>query len=521
MKDHKKRLIEILDVLRKEELTKGVTPEKFREIIEKLGPTFIKLGQIMSMRSDILPQNYCNELKKLQNSVRPMSFFAVKKIIEDSYGIPIEEVFEVFDEEPIGSASIAQVHKAILKDGKEVVAKVQRENIYEIMSRDIALLKKALKMLKLTGITGDVIDFDLVLNEMWQVAKQEMDFLIEAGNIQEFAKLNEDIVYVKCPVVIMEYTNSKVLVMEYIDGIPISEKNLLEANGYELKEIGEKLANNYVKQILDDAFFHADPHPGNIQIKDGKIVWLDLGMMGRLTLNDQKLLRQAALSFVGRDISGIKNVILTMGTITGPINHSSLYEDIDFLLNKYGDISIEEMNLGSMMEEFLEIAKRNNIAMPEGISMLSRGMLTVQGVLKVLSPEVNVIEIMKNYLSSSLLGQVDLKNELSSLLKQLLFSSKKAVNMPAELLDLVKMTLKGQSKVNIELRGSEQSLISINNMVNKLVLGLITVGLLIGSSIICVTKMKPEVLGIPALGFVGFLAAFILGIILIIEVKRN
>lgn len=521
MKDHKKRLIEILDVLRKEELTKGVTPEKFKRIIEKLGPTFIKLGQIMSMRSDMLPKNYCDELKKLQNSVSPMSFNTVKRIIEDSYGIPIEEIFQVFEEKPIGSASIAQVHKAILKDGTEVVAKIQRENIYEIMSRDVTLLKKALKMLKLTGITGDVIDFDLVLNEMWQTAKQEMDFLIEAGNIKEFAKLNKDILYVKCPVVMMEYTNSKVLVMEYIDGIPISNKEILETEGYELKEIGEKLANNYVKQILDDAFFHADPHPGNIEIEDGKIVWLDLGMMGRLSLNDQKLLRQAALSFVSGDISGMKNVILTMGTITGPINHSKLYEDIDFLLNKYGNMSIEEMNLGFMLEEILEIAKRNNIAMPEGISMLSRGMLTIQGVLKELSPEVNVIEIMKNYLSSSVLGKLDFKSELSSLLKQLIFSSKKAVNIPSELLDLVKMTIKGQSKINIELRGSEESLISINNMVNKLVLGMITVGLLIGSSIICVTKMKPEILGIPALGFVGFLAAFIFGIILIIDIKKS
>lgn len=521
MKEHKKRLLEILDVLRKEELTKGVTPEKFRRIIEKLGPTFIKLGQIMSMRTDILPEEYCIELKKLQTGVPPMDFSTVKKIIEGSYGLPLEEVFTAFDEEPIGSASIAQVHKAILKDGRVVVAKVQRENIYEIMSRDIALLKKALKMLKPTGITGELIDFNMVLNEMWQVAKQEMDFLIEAVHLKEFAKLNKDIVYVTCPEVIMEHTNSRVLVMEYVKGTQIDKIHELKKLGYDLNDIGEKLANNYVKQILEDAFFHADPHPGNIRIEDGKIVWLDLGMMGKLTLNDQKLLRKAVEAFAEKDVNGVKDIILTMGTIVGPINHSKLYEDIDFLLKKYSNMSVQEMNIGLMMEEVLAIGKRSNISMPEGISMLSRGILSIQGVIKNLSPDLNVMEIIKNYLSSNILSEIDLKREAFDLMRQLIYSNKKAVNVPAELLDLIKMTIKGQSKVNVEFMESEQSLNSINSMVNKLVLGMITVGLLIGSSIICMTNMKPQVLGIPALGFVGFLAAFILGIILIIDIKRN
>lgn len=521
MKEHKKRLIEILDVLKNEELTKGMTPEKFRTIIEKLGPTFIKLGQIMSMRSDIFPKNYCEELKKLQTSAVPMDFYTVKKVIEDSYGVPIDEVFESFEVEPIGSASIAQVHKALLKDGRKVVAKVQRQNIYEIMSRDITLLKKALKMLKLTGITGDVIDFNMVINEMWQVAKQEMDFLIEAANIKKFSKLNSDIAYVTCPDVIDEYTNSKVLIMEYIDGVPINRIDILKERGYDLKEIGKKLANNYVKQILDDAFFHADPHPGNIKIKDGKIVWLDLGMVGMLTLNDQRLLRQATISFVERDISTLKNIILTMGIITGPINHSKLYEDIDFFIDKYGNMGVKDMNFGYMIEEVLSIAKRNNIAMPEGISIVSRGMLTIQGVLKILSPEINIVEIMKNYLSNNVLNDINIKEEFLGFLKQMIFSGKKSINIPAELSDLIKMIIKGQTKVNIELRGSKQSLISINKMVDKLVLGMITVGLLIGSSIVCVTKMKPEILGIPSLGFIGFLVAFILCIILIIYIKKG
>ena len=521
MKKYNKRLIEILEILKEEKVTKDINPEKLERIIERLGPTFIKLGQIMSMRNDILPTEYCSELKKLQNSVEPMPYEKVKEIIEKSYGIPLDEVFLSFDKNPIGSASIAQVHKAQLRNGKMVVAKVQRENIYEIMSRDIILLKKALKMLKLSGITGSVIDFNMVVDEMWQTAKEELDFLIEADNIKEFARCNEDIKYIKCPEVIMEYTNSKILIMEYIEGIEVDKREELIELGYDLKDIGEKLTNNYIKQILEDKFFHADPHPGNIWISKGKIVWLDFGMMGKLSSKDQKLLKEAIFAFAKKDVNGIKNAILIMGKINGPIDHSKLYSDIDFLISKYSNMSLKDMNISDMMEEFLSIAKANNISMPKGVSMLSRGIITIQGVIKDLYPEVDFFQIIKIYLKSNLSDKIKLENEVLDILKQLIFSGKKAIGLPTELLNLINMTIKGQSKLNLELKGSEESLIAINSMVNKIVLGMIAVGLFIGSSIICVTKMKLEILGIPALGFIGFLAAFLLSVVIFLDIQRK
>ncbi|MCR4944419.1 MAG: AarF/ABC1/UbiB kinase family protein [Clostridium sp.] len=521
MKNHRKRLIEILEILKEEKITKGINPEKFRVIIEKLGPTFIKLGQIMSMRNDILPMEYCEELKKLQNSVEPLSYEKVKEIIEKNYGIPLSLVFHNFSEKPIGSASIAQVHKAELKDGKVVAIKIQRENIYEIMFRDVILLKQALKMIKFTGIVDGVIDFNMVIDEIWQVAKEEMDFLIEAKNIEEFAKLNKDIKYIKWPEVIMEYTNSKILVMEYIEGIQIDKEEKLRNLGYDLNDIGEKLINNYMKQVLEDRFFHADPHPGNICITQGKIVWLDFGMMGRISAKDQKLLRQAILSFVKRDINGIKNVILIIGKINGEVDHSKLYEDIDFLVSKYAEMNVSDMDISDILDEFLKVAKMNNISMPKGVSMLSRGILTIQGVIKDLCPEFNFYDIIKNYLKSDLAKEMKIQNQILDIIKQLIFSGKKATFLFGELSDLINMTIKGQSKLNLELKGSLESLISINNMVNKIVLGMISVGLFIGSSIICITKMKPRILGIPALGFIGFLLAFILSVLLIIDINKK
>ena len=287
-KEDRRRLREILGVLARHNLAGGMTPEKLRSIVEDLGPTFVKLGQIMSMRRDMLPEAYCRELEKLRAEVRPLAFEEVRGVVETEYGVSLRSVFDVFDETPIGSASIAQVHAARLKNGAPVVVKVQRPGIRDTMARDIALLRRAAGHLGGIGGLGSVVDFRMVLDEMWVVAQQEMDFLIEAQHAEKFRRLNEEIAYVTCPRVERRFTTSRVLVMEYIDGIPIDAHEALEQAGYDRAEIGTKLAENYVKQVLEDAFFHADPHPGNLRVRGGKIVWLDLGMMGRLTEKDRR-----------------------------------------------------------------------------------------------------------------------------------------------------------------------------------------------------------------------------------------
>ena len=255
-----KRLKEITSVLHKYAISRGVTPEKLRLILEELGPTYIKLGQIASMHSDILPKKYCDELMRLRSDVAPMPFDQVQEVLEEAYGCPYTEIFTEVDPVPLGSASIAQVHKAVLKTGEKVVVKVQRKGIYDIMSRDIGLLHKAVRLLPPISMKG-LVDLDMVLDELWAVTQEEMNFLIEASNMEEFTKKNEDVAFVGTPALFKEYTTTHVLVMEYIDGLEIDEKEKLLENGYDLKEIGTKLVDNYIKQVMDDGFFHADPHP--------------------------------------------------------------------------------------------------------------------------------------------------------------------------------------------------------------------------------------------------------------------
>lgn len=515
------RLKEILQVLARHDIVKGMTPEKLRNIVEDLGPTFVKLGQIMSMRQDMLPAAYCRELSKLRTEVSPMPFDEVRQVIEEEYDTRLERVFASFDRQPLGAASIAQAHAAVLRDGSPVVVKVQRQGIRDVMARDIQLLRKAARILKAASSAGNALDFGVILNEMWAVAQQEMDFLIEARNAGEFYKLNQDVAYVTCPQIHSQVTTSRVLVMEYIEGFDLDRPDILTDNGYDLEEIGLKLADNYVKQIIDDGFFHADPHPGNLRIREGQIVFLDLGMMGRLSQRDKNLFRQAVRAIAEHNVNALKDVLLTLGVHNGRINHTRLYGDIEDLLTRYGSMGLADMDLGRMLEEFLGLANSHGISMPEGVTMLTRGMLTIQGVLASLAPELNLVQIMANRMLGEAARDFDLLAELKDGGKTLAASGRKAVALPAQLSDLLGMTIKGQTKVNLELTGSDEPLAQVDRMVNKLVLALLSAALLVGSSLICTTDMKPKLLGIPMLGAFGFFIALILMGYLLVDTFRK
>ena len=377
-KEYRTRLKEITSVLHKYGITRGITPQKLRMILEDLGPTYIKIGQIMSLHSDILPKRYCDELMCLRSEVTPMEFPEVKEVIEQAYGCPWNEIFAFISDTPLGSASIAQVHRAELLSGEQVVIKVQRTGIYEIMARDIGLLRKAVKLMPPISLKG-MADFDQVLDELWNVTREEMNFLTEASNMEEFARRNADIVYVRTPKLYQEYTTMHVLVMEYIEGPAIDDKEKLLAGGYDLEEIGIKLIDNYIKQVMEDGFFHADPHPGNVKIQDGKIVWIDMGMMGRLTERDKELIGKAIRGIAENDIGMIQEAVMALGEFKEKPDQSVLYEDISELMSKYGSLDMGEIDVAEVMMDLMEVMKENKIRMPHGLTMLARGLTNMEG----------------------------------------------------------------------------------------------------------------------------------------------
>ena len=503
------RLREITAVLRRHNITKGVTPKKLRAILEDLGPTFIKLGQIMSMHSDILPKRYCDELMLLRTEVTPMPFDEVVSVIEKSYGRSWRRVFSSMEEKPQGSASIAQVHRATLRNGEEVVVKVQRKGIYEKMARDIALLHKAVKLMPPVSIKG-MADLDLVLDEMWSVTREEMNFLTEASNMEEFAQRNKEVNFVGTPKLYQQYTTVNVLVMEYIDGCGIDDKEELTERGYDLKEIGTKLVDNYIKQVMDDGFFHADPHSGNVKIRDGKIIWIDMGMMGRLTEHDREMIGKAVQGVALGDVGLIQQAMLGIGEFKERPDQRKLYEDIDGLLMKYGNVDMGSMNVAEVMTDLMDVMKNNKIKMPHGLTMLARGLTHMEGVLADIAPDINMVEIATAHVSGQFFRNLDLKKELKSSGKSVLKSFRKALDIPSMISDMMSGYLKGQAKVNLDLQVTDDLAQLLRRLVRNIVMGLWVMALLISSSIICTTDMTPKILGIPAIGAFGYMLAFLI-----------
>lgn len=515
--ENSERFREIRNVLRKNQIVRGVSPEKLRVILEELGPTYIKLGQIMSLHSDILPKAYCDELLKLNSDVTPMPFEDVEDVLNQSYGQNWKELFQSIEEKPLGSASIAQVHRARLKNDEEVIIKVERKEIYDTMARDIGLMHRLVKLMPSVGDFKDLIDLDMVLDELWFVAQEEMDFLKEAANMDEFARNNDSVKYVATPKVYHEYSTRHVLVMEYIDGYAIDAMEDLQKDGYDMDEVGAKYVNNFIKQVMDDGFFHADPHPGNVKIRNGKIVWIDMGMMGRLSEKDRRTMIKGVQGIAMHDISTVESAVLEIGEFRGKPDRKKLYQDLKKFIAEYGNTSMGGLDVAEAIEELVEIMKQNHIRLPHGVSMLCRGLTHVQGVLATISPDINMMQIAVNRYTEEFLKNVDWKNEVQKQVRVLYRSVGKGAELPGLMTDVLKEYLEGQSSLNINLHSSEELTNVISSAIRNLMIGLCVAALLVASSVICTTDMNPKVLGIPVLGFAGYAFAMVVSIFLTVK----
>ncbi len=486
--DSRQRLKEIVKVLRRYGGSSRLSPVQFRELLEELGPTFVKVGQILSARPDILPPDYCDELAKLREDTDPMPFSQVKEVLEEELHSPLEDIFLSFDEEPLGSASIAQVHAAVLRPedgqspGRPVAVKVQRPGIFEIMSQDMALLKRAAKIVKPIPI-GKVIDLEMVLDEIWDVTREEMDFGTEVRNMERFAEGCRDIAYAACPKVEHAYTTSRVLVMERAEGIPISDNAALDAAGYDRREIGEKLADHYVRQVLDDGFFHADPHSGNLLIGNGKIIWLDFGMMGHLSREDRRQVQSAVKAVALHDVEALADAVLSIGDVRGEIDYQMLIQDIGNLLDRYADKELGSLNLSTVFGELLDLAMKHQIALPQGVSLLGRGMVTLEGVLADLSPDISLLKIVANRLSQEKGFGGSWKDSFRDQGRTLLEAVKSISAVPGQMSDLLHKAESGHLKVLTEQTESPQTREDQNRRVQILSLSVLSCGLLIAAGL--------------------------------------
>lgn len=479
----KERLGEILGVLKKYDVIHGINPSKFRNILEELGSTFIKVGQILSNRPDLLPPEYIAELAKLRCDVQPMDYQEILDILRNEYHVQLFQIFLYIDKNPLGSASIAQVHKAKLKDGQEVVIKVQRRNIKERMITDIRLLKKALKLLHIQQFIKNIVSFDDVLDELLETSLEEMNFLTEAANIKEFYTANKSFNYLHVPKVYNNLTTEKILVMEYIEGVTIDKLDKLKEAGYDLTEIANKLADNYIYQALDVGFFHADPHPDNILIKDGKINYVDYGMMGRLNHRNQELLKKCMVAIFNNDIKEVERILLILGECQKEIEHTRLCADLELILDKNKETGIQDINITEFVSEMMNMLGSYGITLPKDITMLVRGIVVLEGTLEVICPQINLMQVFKNRLSSVGLKELIDEDKVAQELSVSLSSLGSLNRLPLDIHRLLAETSRGETKVNIEIVDAQKHIDRLEKMIHRIVVCFLDVAFIVGAAL--------------------------------------
>ena len=477
MENTETRFKEILSILKECNLKEGMTPKKLCNILEKLGPTFIKIGQILSTRVDLLPEEYISELSKLRSNASKLDFSVIENILNTEYK-DYNKHFSYVNKRALGSASIAQVHKAKLKDGTEVILKIKRPNVEEKLSSDIMLLKRSVNVLHLNNIIK-VIDLNEALDELYTVTKEEINFNVEVSHLKKFYENNKNVEYLHVPKVYEELCTKNIIVMEYIDGDKINNISELSEKGYNPSDIAKKLSENYIKQALDDGFFHADPHPDNILISNGKIVFIDLGMMGTLTNKSKNVLKKCIKDIIFKDYYEVSRDLILMSTQNGEVDYVKLRKDVTNILEEFGTVNLDNIDTSKFISKMFKMLKDNNLILDRDITMLIRGIGIIEAVLEELDPKINLISVLSNrkefYINKELVKNVG---------REIIKNGEKILDVPSELLNLTRSLNNGEIKLKFELSDSENKIDKIEHLLHELIIGFIIGCLIISASLI-------------------------------------
>src|SRR3989344_5215924 len=495
--------------------------EKLRRTLERLGPTFVKFGQMLSVRPDLLPKSYIRELEKLQDQVPPFPYEQARKTVEKELGRPLESVFSSFEKKPIASASISQVHRAVLRSGEKVAVKVQRPGIIKTMASDIDLMMYFARLLQKNFPKIRQYEPVRIVEEFESWTKKELDFKLEAKNAVRFGHNFADDPTVKIPKVFLELSTVKVLVTEFIDGVQLYDLEGIRKMGVDFGKVLENGFNAVLRQVFEFGFFHADPHPGNIIVlKNGAVAFVDFGIIGHF---DERLKNQAidAMSgIVSQDADFVVDTLLEMG-MDGDVDKGALRDEIKQIIDPLKYLSLHEEKLSSAVEDIINVAMEHHIRIPASFVLFGKTMVTLEGIALKYDPDFPIIEKARPYIERLVMKRYAPKEQLKGMMTEARRYKKFFQQLPAKATRAMETLERG--KVDIHLEDTDISRLSreIEISSSRIAYGLVIAGLLVASSYLIQVEKGPFVYGIPLIAFATFFSAAVLGFLLLISILND
>lgn len=504
------------------ELERLSQSQRLRLAMEELGPTFIKLGQLLSTRPDVLSKAYIKEFSKLQDKVPAVSFDGIKAQVQRELGYPAEQLFAEFSQEPLAAASIAQVHRGQLKSGEEVVFKVRRPGVVKIIETDIDVLMSLAYLIEQHVPAAALYDPVGLVKEFRRSIMRELNFTREGRTIDRFAVnfAGSETVYV--PKIFWEFTGEMVLTMEYVPGIKISELDELIRQDYDLKEIARRGADAFLRQVLDYGLFHADPHPGNVFILPGQVIcMLDFGIVGRLGQDLKDQLIDLLKALMDKDVDRIIRLLLYSGELTDNVDLKNLRRDLHDFIEDYYDIGLQDIKLGKLLADFIEILTHYRIHFPPDFMLLTKALVVMEGVGRQLDPDFNMISHMRPYVNKLVLERFSPQNLVAEAGRIAKAYGSLARNLPYDIKEFINRLNRNQFKIDLEHRGLEKLVTDLDRSSNRVSFAVVIGALIVGSSLVMQINKGPMLLGFPVLGLLGYSIAALLGLWLAIGILRS
>ncbi|MCJ8012842.1 AarF/ABC1/UbiB kinase family protein [Paenibacillus sp. KQZ6P-2] len=499
--------------------------ERIRLVLEDLGPTFVKLGQLASTRSDLLPDSIIQELVKLQDQVPPFPSDAARSILEEDLDAPLEEMFARFDDIPVAAASIGQVHLGRLRSGEEVAVKIQRPGALQTTARDLSILRDLTESAEKRWEWAKRYHIVRLAVEFSKSMLAEMDYSREGRNTEKIAYQFQNDPHIFIPEIYWQYTSSRVLTMGYVEGVTLSQRDQLEDAGFDLKLIAKRYVNAMLHQMFIEGFFHADPHPGNLLIrKDGSLAFLDFGMVGRLSEDMKDHLSELIIALMRKNTDSMIRAVLHLGLLPDDPDMDALHRDFDALRDEYYDIPFSEIGIGRALNDLFGVAQRHAIVMPPDLTLLAKSLLTMEGVIQKLDPELSIIDMAEPFGRKLAKERFSARRLRSKLLGGASGLAEALLDLPAQARQLSSLVSKGKLKVEISLPEMEALTRKLDQITNRLsfsivllAFSIIMVGLIIASSL----NLQSSILwNSPIIG-IGLSVAFVMVLWLLFAIFKS